>query len=95
MPLNAAHLRETGVLAGAIVVTLAAMFTVMHALGPDSPFVPGTMAAVFIALSIFLLRRYGPRGPIDPRRQRVWFLSAFAASGTLAIFGLVAAFWMG
>jgi hypothetical protein len=80
MPLNAAHLREAGVIAGAFVVTFAAMRTVIHALGPDSPFAQGTIAVVWFALSGFLLRRYLPRGPLDSHRQRVWFLSAFAGS---------------
>jgi hypothetical protein len=95
MPLNAAYLREAGVLAGAFVVTLAAMRTVIHALGPDNPFAQGTTAVVWFALSIFLLRRYGPRGRLDSHRQHVWFLSAFAGSNALTIVGLVATFWMG
>jgi drug/metabolite transporter (DMT)-like permease len=89
-----AHLREAAIVGG---LGLTA-FAVMHAtylIGYDSPFMPGAISLIFVALWIFLLRRYGPQGPVDPHRQHIWFLSGLAACGALAVLGLVAALWIG
>jgi hypothetical protein len=75
-----------------------AAFATMHVtylLGYDSPFMPGAISLVFMALWILLLRRYGPQGPVDPRRHQVWFLSSLALCGALAALGMIAALWMG
>lgn len=85
-----AHLREAAIVTSAGLVALAAMRVTIELIAYDSPFLPGAISAIFIALWIFLIRRYGPRGPVDPRRQRMWFLSGIAAAGGLAISGLIA-----
>lgn len=90
MRLTMAHLREAAIVTSAGLVALAAMRVTIELIGYDSPFLPGAISAIFIALWIFLIRRYGPRGPVDPRRQRMWFLSGIAAAGGLAISGLIA-----
>src|ERR1700716_369104 len=90
-----AHLREAAMVGGGGLTAFAVMH-VTYLLGYDSPFMPGAISLIFVALWILLLKRYGPRPqlPVDPRRQRVWFLSSLAASGALAVFGMIAALWI-
>jgi hypothetical protein len=96
MRLTVAHLRIAAIIGGVGLMAFAAMQG-MYLIGYDSPFMPGVVSLLFTAAWIFLLRRYGPRPqqPIDPRRQRVWFLSSLAAAGALAVIGMAAALWMG
>jgi hypothetical protein len=77
-------------------MAFAAMLMTDYLIG-RRPFMPGLISAIFMALWIFLRRRYGPRPrrPVDPRRQRIWFLSGIAASAALGGLGLIAAVWIG
>src|SRR5258708_3583677 len=96
MRLTAMHLRDAAIVGGAG-LTAAAAICVSNRIGLDQFFVPGVISAAVMGLWIFLLRRYGPRPqhPIDPRRQRIWFLSSLGAAGALAVVGMIAALWMG
>ena len=96
MRLTVAHLREAAIIGGASLIAFAAMY-VTYLTGHDGFFMPGAISAIFMALWIFLQRRYEPRPqrPVDPRRKLVWFLSSIAAGGVLAVFGLIAALWIG
>jgi drug/metabolite transporter (DMT)-like permease len=89
-----AQLRAAAAIAAIGLTAFIAMRLADHLIGHDRPFTPGIVSAVFIGLVIFLLRRYGPRGPVDPRRQRIWFLSALAASGVVTACGLIASVWI-
>jgi hypothetical protein len=95
MRLTVAHLREAAIIGCVGLIAFAAM-RMAYLSGNDSPFMPGATSLILVALWIFLLRRYGPRpqGPVDPRRQQIWFLSSLAASGALAVFGLLAFLWI-
>jgi hypothetical protein len=89
-----AHLRAAAAIAAIGLIAFIAMRLADHLIGHDRPFTPGIISAIFIALVIVLLRRYGPRGPVDPRRQRIWILSALAASGVVTVCGLMAGVWI-
>ena len=94
MRLTLTHLREAALIAAVSLFAFAAIVVADHQVGRDSPFTPGIVSLILVGLWIFLLRRYGPRGPVDPLLQRRWVLSSMAASGVLAVFGLIAAVWM-
>ena len=89
-----AHLGEAALVGSVSLTAVTAMWLTYQA-GLDSPFMPGTVSLIFTALWIFLLRRYGPRGPVDPRRQQILVLSGLAVCGAVAVLGLVAALWIG
>jgi hypothetical protein len=95
MRLTVAHLREAAIIGCVGLIAFAAM-RMAYLSGNDSPFMPGAVSLFLVALWIFLLRRYGPRPqrPVDPRRQQIWFLSSLAASGALAVFGMIAFLWI-
>jgi hypothetical protein len=96
MRLTMAHLREAAIIGGAGLMAFAVMY-LTYLIGHDQFFMPGAISVIFMALWIFLQRRYEPRPrhPVDPRRRLVWFVSSIAAGGALAVFGLIAALWMG
>jgi hypothetical protein len=94
MRLTAVHLRWAAILIAWGLLAFAAMLAADRLLGLTSPFTPAAVSAVFSAAAILLLRRYGPRGPVEPRRQRFWLLSGLGASGLLMIGGLIVAAWM-
>ncbi len=87
------HLREAAIIVSVGLIAFAAIRVSDHLIGHDSPSLPGIISLIFAALCIFLLGRYYPRSlrPLDPRRQRIWFLSALGASLALGLFGLIAA----
>ena len=95
MRLTVAHLREAAII-GCVGLIAFAAIRVAYLSGNDSPFMPGVISLFLVALWIFLLRRYGPRPqrPVDPRRQQILFLFSLAASGALAVFGLLAFLWI-
>jgi hypothetical protein len=94
MRLTIRRLLWAAALAGFGVTAFAAMRLADHLIGRPNLFTPGAVSAIFMTVWIFLVRRYGPRGPVDPRRQRIWFLSGIAAAGALAVVGLIAAEWI-
>jgi hypothetical protein len=81
-------------LAGFGVTAFATMRMADDLIGYASPFTPGIISATFMAAWICLVRRYGPRGPVDLRRQRIWFMASLAAAvGIIPAVGLIAG-WM-
>jgi|ERR1700738_479438 hypothetical protein len=91
MRLTMTHVRWAAIIAGWGLLAFAAMRAADQLIGHTSPFTPGIVSAIFSAGWIFLCWRYGPRGPVDPRRQRIWLLSGIAAGAALAVVGLIAA----
>jgi hypothetical protein len=79
---------------GVGLVAFTAMWVADWTIGHTSPFMPGLVSAVVMTVWILLLQRYGPRGPVDPRRQRAWLFSGLAAAGALMALGFGAAEWM-
>jgi hypothetical protein len=57
-------------------------------------FTPAVVSAIFTDSGIALLRRYGPRGPVDPRPRRMRLLTGIAAGGALVAFGLIGSIWI-
>ena len=96
MRLTATHMRWTAIIAGWGLLVFAAMRAADGLIGHSSPFTPGVVSAIFCAVGILLLRRYGPRptAPVDPRRQRILLVSGVGAAGALAVVGLIAAAWI-
>ena len=95
MRLTSKYLLWTVAAVGWGLLAFAAMFLADRLIGRTTPFTPAAVSAVFMSVWILLQRRYGPRGqPRDPRQQRVWLLVGLAASGSLAVAGLLAAEWM-
>jgi purine nucleoside phosphorylase len=96
MRLTTTHLRDAAIIGGAG-LTAAIAICVTYRIGFDQSYMPGVISVAVMGLWIFLLGRYGPRPqhPIDPRRQRIWFLSSLGAAGALAVVGMIAALWMG
>ena len=96
MRLTATHMRWTAIITGWGLLAFAAMRAADGLIGHSSPFTPGVVSAIFCAVGILLLRRYGPRptAPVDPRRQRILLMSGVGAAGALAVVGLIAAAWM-
>jgi hypothetical protein len=96
MRLTGVHLREAAIIGGAGLIAFVAMY-VTYLIGHDSFFMPGAISAIFMAVCIFLLRRYEPRPqrPVDPRRKMIWFLSSMAAAALMAVIGLIATLWIG
>ena len=94
---TAVYLLEAAVIAGVGLAAFTAMRAADRLIGHDSPFMPTTISAIFVGLWIFLLRRYVRRRhhPVDLRRQKLWLLSSTAASGALAVLGLITAAWIG
>jgi hypothetical protein len=88
-------MRAAAMICGVGLVAFAAMWVADRTIGHTTPFMPGLVSAVVMAVWILLVRRYGPRGPVDPRRQRKWLVSGLAAAGALAALGFGAVFWMG
>jgi hypothetical protein len=88
------HVRWAAIIVGWGLLAFAAMRMADQLIGHTSSYTPAIVSAIFSAVWIFLCRRYGPRGPVDPRRQRIWFLSGIAAAGALAVVGLIAAEWI-
>ena len=91
MRLTMAHVRWAVIIAAWALLAFVAMRAADGLIGP---FTPGVVSAIFCAVGILLLRRYGPAGPVDPRRRRIWLLSSVAAGGALSVLGLIAAMWM-
>jgi hypothetical protein len=95
MRLTVRHLLWAAALAGLGLSAFAAMRVADHLIGHASSSTPGIVSAIFMAVWIFLVRQYGPRGPVDPRRQRIWLLSSLAAAaGAMPVFWLIAAGWI-
>jgi hypothetical protein len=89
-----AHAREAAIVAGASLMAIAAARAAIDLLGHASPFVPGTVSGIVMALLIFLLRRYGPRGAVEPRRRRTWLVVGICGGMAVAACGLIACLWI-
>jgi hypothetical protein len=94
MRLTVAHLRVAGTIAGTGLFAFAAILMANYLIGHASPFMPGVISAIVMAAGIFLLRRYGTRGPVDPHRRKGWLFSGLAAAGALAAVAFAAALWV-
>jgi len=92
MRLTAAHVREAAIIAGACLAALGAVGVEIELFGRDSSALPGAVSGIFIALWFFLISRYGPRRPVEPRRLRRQMLVAFAGWALIAVGGLIAAY---
>ncbi len=94
MRLTSRHFFEAAIVCGVALSALAAFFVIDSLVGYDSFARPAVVSALVIAVWIFLLRRYGPRRAIDPRRLRIQFLSSAAAAAAVAASGVIAVAWI-
>jgi hypothetical protein len=94
MRLTLANLGEAAISAGVVLIAGAAIGAAELLIDHDSPFRPAIWSAIAMAAWIILVRRYGPREPVDPRRQRIRLLVSMVACLTLAMLGATLAFLM-
>jgi hypothetical protein len=94
MRVTAAHVRQTALTVGLGLLAFAAMRAADQVIGHASPFTPGLVSLIVMALWILLLRRYGPHDALDPRRRQKWFFSTIAAGTALALLGVAVTTWI-